>query len=1113
MNLKKKKNWLTFGCLIFVLTGIFLIVQPTFAGFIEDAISKIFETIARFLGIFVTWTIDWITGIAQYNNFLRTSAVNKGWEILRDLANMFFILMLLVIAFATVLKIEKYSYKTLLAPVLLMAVLVNFSKMICGLVIDFAQVIMLSFVNAFKDIASGNLSEILGLKTFGDLGEEITVTVNDWNKVWAWILACIMMFVALVVTFIILALLIMRIIALWIMIVLSPLAFICFVIPGGQKYAKQWQDKFFNQVIVGPVLAFFLWFAFYAVQQGNLNPTTGMGLQPGKVNVGPTVSGQSNVLASFALGIGMLIGALVAAQQLGVAGASLAGKGISFLQKSATKAAKWTARRLEGLKDRTMRAFRPVTTDLAAAIVKTPLALLTKGGKGVADVWKGWAEKASVTPIPAFVKKTAAKFAKLKGEKDLTVTEGMDLLKGAVSEQDWQSIENLKSRLGTNGGWTTDEKNQIKKIVESSNLETTQKEKLKDNIDKDIKTIEGLKNEQVVEKINEIVGALRSMLTRKGLSEKEINAQLGAFNQSGIKRRIEEIMRAGGAPQKEVQDLIDQFLGKMSQRRLPGAEKLPQKKSFTDQEKEQIEILLSKHIPIFTPLSKAELARFSGGVRGGVKYELDQIKKAHQADPNLTAISQSFEQIENIIDPHLKVGQISLTDRRKVKEQIGSILEQLMKENKLSEQEGASLKTKLLTQIELIPPKAMTTEEVLKQIGKDAFKWAAEKITLPLSYVAATLEATPDIPIFDLDALLKDIQNFNARRTRKREADRLGKLHDLMNLWVSWGKDQTDFKGNEIMRRVLEEKEELQNKTLGETHATLNELESALKGNDMPRANAALMILAENNDLNELFKGDWVEKFTPYLKKFLAQDYLGKTVEVFNEKTGKTEPVTITPEKIEELIRTAKTKGEVNPVFIREMVKNISLMAAKDEGVAAKIANMIGMISLEHGAPHMGYAISRLNPVRGKLEFSPFRMYIDQKGNFDITLSQETINEIVGKVKNMSQRMMYQRAHPGLFATEDMYGNMRGLNPLNIAFLVNAEKSFFERPNEMRDDVISKLTASLEFQKDFNNLIAQMMAQPYKFISPYLPTIQDVLKQVEAMKAYMARLKAARFVT
>lgn len=326
-----------FGLTVLVLTGVFLVakpigaVGPVIGGLITTALNSIFYIVAGFLSWLVTIIIDLIVRFAQYNNFLKTEVVTTGWSLLRDLANMFFILVLLVIAFATVLKQEKYSYKTLLAPLLIMAVLVNFSKMICGLVIDFAQVIMLSFVNAFKDIGPGNLVKMFNIDKQWDVVPQTALgwITGDWGSVVSSLLGVFISFIALIVTGIVCILLVLRIVALWILIVLSPMAFIFYVLPGAQKYAKQWQDKFVNQVIIGPVLAFFLWLAFYAFQMGDLKSPPGRDLQ-----MGITQAGSSNEFAQFVFATAMLVAGLLAAQQLGVAGASLAGKGMDFLKKT-----------------------------------------------------------------------------------------------------------------------------------------------------------------------------------------------------------------------------------------------------------------------------------------------------------------------------------------------------------------------------------------------------------------------------------------------------------------------------------------------------------------------------------------------------------------------------------------------------------------------------------------------------------------------------------------------------------------------------------------------------------------------------------------------------------
>ena len=62
--------------------------------------------------------------------------VQTGWSIARDLVNMLFILLLLLIAFATILRYESYGIKQILPRLIVVALLINFSLLGAGIIID-----------------------------------------------------------------------------------------------------------------------------------------------------------------------------------------------------------------------------------------------------------------------------------------------------------------------------------------------------------------------------------------------------------------------------------------------------------------------------------------------------------------------------------------------------------------------------------------------------------------------------------------------------------------------------------------------------------------------------------------------------------------------------------------------------------------------------------------------------------------------------------------------------------------------------------------------------------------------------------------------------------------
>ncbi len=359
MIIKKQKKIYIFFLTIFLGIGLFFLAPSAHAsvsGFIGDVIGGLIGLIISALGLILILVMQVLVSVAQYSNFIHAPAVTNGWVIVRDICNMFFVLILLIIAFATILKLENYSYKKWLPKLILMAILINFSKTICGLLIDFAQVVMLTFVNAFKDIAAGNLVTSLGITDILTLAKEGgTSAPGFWEIIGAYVLGLLYILIALVVIVTMVAMLVMRIVMLWIYIVLSPAAYLMSAFPGGQKYASQWWSEFSKNLIVGPVLAFFIWLSFVSLQAQDMNadfPVASSNQSPTSTPVGATAASSPGVLIKFVIAIGMLIGGLKISQEIGGAAGGMAGKGMSQLSKGAafagglgTGAALWAGRK------------------------------------------------------------------------------------------------------------------------------------------------------------------------------------------------------------------------------------------------------------------------------------------------------------------------------------------------------------------------------------------------------------------------------------------------------------------------------------------------------------------------------------------------------------------------------------------------------------------------------------------------------------------------------------------------------------------------------------------------------------------------------------------------
>ncbi len=309
-----------------VLTGLWdAITNPK--NTILLIIGAILEFIINGVGIFSTMLVSSIISIAQYNGFINEKSIVMAWTIIRDFSNMFFILILLVIAFATILRIESYNMKKWLPKLLIMAVLINFSRTIAGLIIDFSQVFMMTFISALG--TGSGFVEALGIQGFFDMADEELKTnepVNFFSTLVGMLFGLIYLLIATVVLIVIFAVLVMRIVMLWIYVVLSPLAFLLAAFPGGQKYSSRWWDEFIKQVITGPILAFFVWLALIA--STTFVPTLS---SDNCFGVGQVFCPTNFI--HFVIAIGMLVGGLIITSQAGGAAGGIAGRGMGAINK------------------------------------------------------------------------------------------------------------------------------------------------------------------------------------------------------------------------------------------------------------------------------------------------------------------------------------------------------------------------------------------------------------------------------------------------------------------------------------------------------------------------------------------------------------------------------------------------------------------------------------------------------------------------------------------------------------------------------------------------------------------------------------------------------------
>lgn len=319
--------------------------------FVKAIVTMMLSTAVLLIRLAI-FCLSFIIEIAGYNGYLNSTAVQVGWVMVRDITNMFFVVILLLVAFGTILGLEQYEWKKMLVKFFFAAILVNFSRIICGLIIDVGQVVMITFVNGIAATAGGNLINAFSLDQIYKLNPEAGpqgLTSNSeifGAAVAALGFAALTLGIMAVYVFILLA----RLLMLWILIVLSPFAFVLSVIPQTEKYASQWWSEFGNHVIVGPVVVFFLWLSFAVVGSGQINDEVSKkennsapqeNMPKAEVNGKSATAGIGVVMgfdkiANFAIAIGILLVGAKTSQSLGTVGGSAMGKATDFAKKVVT---------------------------------------------------------------------------------------------------------------------------------------------------------------------------------------------------------------------------------------------------------------------------------------------------------------------------------------------------------------------------------------------------------------------------------------------------------------------------------------------------------------------------------------------------------------------------------------------------------------------------------------------------------------------------------------------------------------------------------------------------------------------------------------------------------
>lgn len=254
------------------------------------AIGWIVCPVLNALGGMAEGIYGWIeTNFLQIKTYwMKTDGgTHNAWKIFRDLANAAFVIMflLVIISQITSIGISNYGVKKVLPKLIIGAVLINISYIICQIAVDLSNIFgsqLYSFLVSMAPPAemlrftdpAGDGSGAAGVAG-GIIGAVLLITVVG-AMAWANLGALALMLIAVIVSALtIFVLLTLRQAAVVLLVAISPLAFVCYMLPNTKSLFDKWLTMLKAMLLLYPICGLVMGAGYLAsaILQSSTNAT------------------------------------------------------------------------------------------------------------------------------------------------------------------------------------------------------------------------------------------------------------------------------------------------------------------------------------------------------------------------------------------------------------------------------------------------------------------------------------------------------------------------------------------------------------------------------------------------------------------------------------------------------------------------------------------------------------------------------------------------------------------------------------------------------------------------------------------------------------------------
>ncbi len=241
------------------LTNIGGCLKQMFIWLLLQVRNFIYLIIASPAAAAFVWAVN-PANVSGPQGVLNLPAVYQLWQFIRDFFNLFFILILLFSAFATIFQVDSFNIRNIFKNVLLVALLINFSFPITRFLIDAANVPMYYFINDVigNGTGRGGMIAMNNMLAHSGISAGTMTTTGENNNIVPVLMSIVFAFLFGISLAVLAVMMIIRLVALTLLLIFSPIGFAGALLPGFSKYGQEWWSKFWSYALFGPAAALML---------------------------------------------------------------------------------------------------------------------------------------------------------------------------------------------------------------------------------------------------------------------------------------------------------------------------------------------------------------------------------------------------------------------------------------------------------------------------------------------------------------------------------------------------------------------------------------------------------------------------------------------------------------------------------------------------------------------------------------------------------------------------------------------------------------------------------------------------------------------------------------